>query len=193
MGSELITIGRHGHEVALKTFDLLSSEDQQKTAEIISHATTQPDINGELPQMLPMNPCDLYKKFMGLVASVDGEFAGFIGASTPISHEGQAMSEVGSLWVESGLRQHGIGGLLVNAASHLLQLENIRAYAFCNPHSIGLFARNQYTPATLLDVPQEAGSLCAQCPMLGARKLGVECCDTVMVYNNREEVGQWTR
>lgn len=195
MSKEHVLVGRLGHKISLATFDTLSQRRQREVAETVGRATSQPDSMGEAPQMLPVDPEALYNKFLGVVASIDGEFSGYIGAMNPTEHQSRAMAEVGSLWVEPGMRMHGIGSMLVNTASHLLLLEGIHPYAFCNPHSIGVFERNQYHPATLLDVPLEAGSLCAQCPKLGGRKLGVECCDTVMIHHG-DIVGEgqeWTR
>ncbi len=182
---------RLGRNISLSTFDALPDARQHEIAGIISRATSQPDEHGDIPQMLPITEEDIFGKFLGVVASVDGRFGGFIGAMQPDTHRDTDMSEVGSLWVEPGLRRHGIGGVLVQTASNLLKLEEILPYAFCNPQSLHIFARNGYDEATLRDVPEVAGSLCAQCPKRGARLLGVECCDTVMVYQYNNRGGEY--
>lgn len=110
---------RLGRKISLSTFDALSSHRQHEIAEIISKATTQPDEQGNLPQMLPITKEDLFEKFLGVVAAVDGRFGGFIGAMQPDVHNGVDMSEVGSLWVEPALRRHGIGGVLVQPVIYL--------------------------------------------------------------------------
>lgn len=176
---------RWGNSVELRVFDHLTYERRLEIARALAAATTS---SAEQPlQMLPITPEEVYAKYKGVVALVDGQFGGYVGAMQPLEHGVRTMSEVGSLWVPGEFRRHGIGTALTKSVSRLIQLDGITPYAFCNPSSKGIFDASGYRERTLRDVPEEAGSLCARCPKLGARVLGVECCDTVMVYEEQHD------
>lgn len=157
-------------------WDDLPTKDQVYVADLVA-SYTQGEM-GEKPQMLPVTAQEVQDKFMAVIATSEGVFAGYAAAAQPASHVGQEMSEVGSLWVPSEYRGQGIAHKLVQQVSEKVQQRSVVPFAFCNPLSVNVFLNSGYAEAAPEEIPVEAFSLCASCPM----KPVAGCCDTTVVY-----------
>ncbi|MCX6728118.1 MAG: GNAT family N-acetyltransferase [Candidatus Saccharibacteria bacterium] len=133
---------------------------------------------GEIPQMLPVQPEDVFKKFVGFVALHETTFAGFVGSADPIEWAGLLMPEVGSLWVPKEFRNHGVANSLVRTISDYLLGEGLQPFAFVNPKSNSIFNRNGYLDAVNGEIPDSAFGLCKGCK----HKPANGCCDRVVIY-----------
>lgn len=158
-------------------FNILPQSNQLEVATLVSDFTN--GRMGEQPAMLPMKAEDIFAKHTGSVAMRDGVFAGYVGALHPETHQGQPMSEIGSLWIPKGHRRHGIAHELVGDIRDDLVGEGIRPFAFCNDLSLKIFQQSGFVTQAIEAIPDSALSLCATCPL----KPAAGCCDTVVVWN----------
>ncbi|HEY4963169.1 MAG TPA: GNAT family N-acetyltransferase [Candidatus Saccharimonadales bacterium] len=158
-------------------FDDLDGELKSKVAEWVSEYT-QGKMD-ETPQMLPIAEEDVYKKHLGVAAFIDEEFSGYIAAIDPESHNGNLMSEVGSLCVPKEFRNMGIGGKLIHVITGHLVSAQIHPYAFTNPLSTPLFMVEDYLKAESALIPPSALRACLSCPM---KPECDGCCDNILIY-----------
>ena len=164
----------------LHNFNNLAANEQQDVAERISAYTK--GFLGEQPQMLPVEAEAVLGKHMGVVALFGQEFAGYIGATEPDTHNGAKMPEVGSLWVPEAFRNQGIAKKLVKVISaDLLALDEL-PYAFCNPLSLPIFIKAGYEQAGTEEVPPVALTLCKVCP----KRPPTGCCDTLLILKGNQ-------
>ncbi len=161
----------------LEIFCSLPFGKQEEFAEQISDYT-QGKLDGS-PQMLPVSPLDIHQKYVGVVALEGDIFAGYIAAIQPEDHNGQLMSEVGTLWVPTEHRNKGIAHRLVGSITKSLMAIDTQPYALCNPLSEGIFKGTDYVEGTAGDIPPSAISLCGNCP---AKPVGGGCCDKILLY-----------
>ena len=163
----------------LRLFNSLPGEVQAETAGLIS-AYTKGEL-GEKPQMLPVEPIDIYQKHLGVVALRDDVFSGYVGATNPIRHNELKMLEVGSLWVPEQHRGKGVAHSLVSfITKSLLQLGET-PYAFCNPLSKPIFIELGYVEGMPELIPPAAYSECERCPLKPANS---HCCDDALIYGS---------
>jgi N-acetylglutamate synthase-like GNAT family acetyltransferase len=133
---------------------------------------------GEIPQMLPVQPEDVFNKYVGFVALQDKSFIGFVGSAEPIEWAGMLMPEVGTLLVQKEYRMHGVANSLVRVISDYLLGEGLQPFAFCNSKSNSIFRRNGYLDAVNGEIPDSAFGLCTGCK----NKPATGCCDRVVIY-----------
>ncbi len=177
-------------DVEFMEFGGLSSEVQEKVADWLHDRTRR------VPNMLTVKPEDVFSKFIGCVAlkgagdEAKTEIVGYVGAMESEVHEGQEMSEVGSLYIEGSYRKHMVkhGGellrisrVLVSMATCKLKEKDIVPYAFCNPASEPIFKITGYEPKDLSKVPSSAKVLCETSCELFDKCHPDRCCDTIMV------------
>jgi len=160
-----------------KNFAGLPATQQEEIAALVSSYTK--GLLGEIPQMLPVEPEDLWNKQLGYVALADQAFAGYIGASPPEVNNGSLMAEVGTLWVPLEHRKKGIAHQLINVISQDLHLGGQLPYAFGNKLSQPIFEILGYQAAPDTAVPPSALGACALCP---AKPDQGGCCDTILVF-----------
>ena len=163
----------------LHIFGEMLDDEQFKIANLVS-SYTKGEL-GESPQMLPVTPEEIFGKYLGVVATKDGIFAGYVGATKPALHNGLYMPEVGSLWVPKAYRKMGIAQAIVQCISITLDVTGHIPYAFCNPLSSGVFKHANYEEAASDEIPAMAFLACASCP----KKPINGCCDTVMKYGGK--------
>ncbi len=138
---------------------------------------------GDMPQMLPVSPEEIFNKHVGFIALSNDSFAGYVGAANPIEWGGHLMSEVGSLWVPDVFRKHGVANSLVQTMSEYLLEQSLLPFAFCNSKSNSIFKRNGYLDAVNGEIPDSAFGLCTGCK----NKPANGCCDRVVIYTG--EIG----
>lgn len=112
--------------------------------------------NDEDINVLPLGPADVFAKQAGLVALVDGQFAGYVGALPPTRYRGLEMTKVGSLMVAERVRGCGIASTLVGSLSSRLYFQGQVPYAFCNDSSRGIFENAGFDSASPLELPSRA-------------------------------------
>ena len=160
-------------------FPELPPNEQEAIAQEIADYTQGK--TGEIPQMLPVTPEEIFGKYAGWVALQNSEFAGYVGATDPEEWQEQQMSEVGTLWVPKAHQKQGIGhGLLGNITQDLTD-QLIVPYGFGNKFSLQLFIDSLYTVADATAVPASALTLCVKCPA----KPSAGCCDTIVVFRGK--------
>ena len=149
---------------------------QQMAAHKVS-ALTQ-GVSGEKPQMLPLAVEEVVNQRLAVVALSGEKFAGQVAAKHPITHQGDDMTEVGSLVVSPQFRRMKIASHLTAAMSWHLTLQGEVPYAFCNGLSLPIFQRAHYELATGSEIPPQAFGLCAKC----SSRPDQGCCDTTVVF-----------
>jgi ribosomal protein S18 acetylase RimI-like enzyme len=167
--------------IEISEFEDLADKTKQEVSEAVA-AFTNGQL-GEQPQMLPVSPEDIYKKYAGFVAFIQGVFAGYIGAAGPEEFKGKPMAEAGSLWVPKEYRGLGIAHKLVGTVSNHLISGGILPYAFCNPLSEKIFEDNNYVQSLSSEIPESALTDCADCPM---KPSDGSCCDSILIYGGKE-------
>ncbi len=165
--------------IEYRIFSELTPVQQAEVALWVSDYTQ--GMTGELPQMIPVTQEEVRNKYLGCVAFADDNFAGYISASYPEAWNGQAMSELGTLWVPKTYQKQGIGGGLVGFAAVELIEESITPYGFCNQFSLSLFVKKDFVVADASAIPPSALTLCAKCPA----KPSAGCCDTIVVFGGK--------
>lgn len=134
-------------------------------------------LGGEDLQMLPVEPEDVYAKYVGSVAISKKEFAGYCGASLPEVAYGKTFSEVGTLFVVKKYRKSGLGLMLAESITKELINDDIEPYVFANSSSIGIFKKLGYMATPGHRLPPGIFEPCAKCPKNPVNK---GCCDTVL-------------
>lgn len=160
--------------------DELDNDKRQKAAHAVADYIT--NIGHEQHKMLALSPEDVLNK-MGQVALVNGEVAGYVGASQPAEGPRGKMSEVGSLFVLEKYQRRGIATDLLTAAINGLTKKGAVPYIFCNNNSLPVAESVGFELANTNGVPSCATEACSGCVVMqsGAVRAG-QCCDTIMVY-----------
>jgi N-acetylglutamate synthase-like GNAT family acetyltransferase len=101
--------------------------------------------------------------------------------------------EIGSLIVGQSFRGLGLSVPLVETTTINAIASGKKAIAFCNSISEKVFARVGYEPMKICKIPQEALTLCSECPK---KPEDGGCCDRVYVFekdikcSNNEVIGE---
>lgn len=144
-------------EISLRYFAELETSEQAETAVLISDLTHSQMCKNN--KVAPLEPEDVMGKYLGLIATRDDEFAGFIGAEPRFKFKAYVMSKVGSLIVAEAHQQLGLGTILVHDMTQTLVNEGVVPFAFHNPASGFAFFKSGYIPAIRGDLPKNQVSL----------------------------------
>jgi N-acetylglutamate synthase-like GNAT family acetyltransferase len=136
---------------------------------------------GEKPKMLPIRVDEVYKKFEAYTVIAEGQFAGFIGAASPLPHNSFDMCEVGTLWVPKNYRGNKIAHALIGAITNKLVSVNTVPYSFANTLSYPIFIDMDYEEVVSSEIPTDAFNGCTICPDYLLPRETI-CCDRTMIY-----------
>jgi N-acetylglutamate synthase-like GNAT family acetyltransferase len=119
------------------------------------------ETKGKGVQMLELTPQKITEQSGRFVTVHDNEAVAYCAQTVEY---GDSVVEIGSLIVGQSFRGLGLSVPLVETTTINAIASGKKAIAFCNSISEKVFARVGYEPMKICKIPQEALTLCSECP-----------------------------
>lgn len=104
-------------------------------------------------KIVPVTAEVVLHKPISLVATINGDFAGFVSANTALEHDGELLTKIGTLVVPKPFQGHGMAKHLVNQVTGHVVVQEMVPYTFAGVHSLSGFVQTGYTLAEPSELP----------------------------------------
>lgn len=149
---------------AINPLSKFSTAEQEDIAVKVALLTTAQASAGA--KIIPVTPDVVLKKPVSLVATLNGDFAGFVTANTGVEHDGELLTKIGTLTVPSPFQKMGISGRLVNQITGRIVIEGAIPYAHVAKPAIGNFVETGFSLAEPWELPPGDTSPYGNLPLL---------------------------